>query len=94
MTQTSTVESVGVAFLGAPFVGILAERVFGYVKMEEGTSVVGHDSVNEKNANALGYALFYTTVIPWAITILQHCVLQITFNQDSKREGKKHELMK
>eukprot|EP00923_Selenidium_pygospionis_P032235 GHVN01056913.1.p1 GENE.GHVN01056913.1~~GHVN01056913.1.p1 ORF type:complete len:680 (-),score=50.32 GHVN01056913.1:1158-3197(-) len=82
-------ESAGGALLGAPFVGIFAERMFGYVTHDSENIAVEMlgDETRSANAYALSRAMLLTTVLPWIITLLCYGVLHFTLKHDrTKRE--------
>ncbi|KAL6858857.1 hypothetical protein ACP4OV_017859 [Aristida adscensionis] len=69
------------ASFGAPVVGILAERVFGYRPAASGTST-GSD---RENAAALGKAMFAEIAVPAAICCLTYPALYWTYPADRRR---------
>ncbi|KAF8650183.1 hypothetical protein HU200_064038 [Digitaria exilis] len=70
-----------VGSFGAPIVGILAERVFGY-RASGGTSA---RAAHRENAAALGKAVFVGTAVPAIICSLTYTALYCTYPADRRR---------
>ncbi|KAI3436365.1 hypothetical protein D9Q98_002418 [Chlorella vulgaris] len=68
-----------IAACAAPFVGLLAERLFGF----SGSGTVTHDRERDlANAAALGNALLAFLVVPWTLTLLLYSGLHLTYKTD------------
>lgn len=66
------------AALGAPLVGVLAEN-FGY----KGTvNVTGIRDIDLNNARALGDALLFWLLVPWALCLLLYSLIHCTYPKD------------
>lgn len=77
--------SFGACF-GAPFVGYLADNVFGY----EAATVQVADMPTvqrEQNAEALAHAMLFLTSIPWVICFLFYTMTHFTYRADIARAG-------
>lgn len=70
------------AAMGAPLVGILAERAFGFT----GTAEVGSDlEENVRKARSLGNALLVFTAVPWTLCAFFFSGLHWTYRRDKQR---------
>lgn len=76
-----TIDGSFAALLGAPMVGLLAEKVFGYHQTQE---LVEHMPIVQRqlNAQALGQALSACCILPWLICFLCFGFLHNTYGQD------------
>jgi MFS family permease len=71
-----------VAAMGAPLVGLLAERAFGF----SGGAAVGDDpSENLAKARSLGSALLIFSAVPWALCAVFFSGLHWTYPRDRER---------
>lgn len=72
------------AFLGAPVVGLLAERFFEY---HPSTQQVADMPTSQKteNARALSKAMLFCTVGPWILCLLSYSFLHFTYGRDIVR---------
>lgn len=77
---------MGAAVLGAPLVGFLSERVFGYIKLSHGLNVTGLTTDRLSNARALSLSMLCMTVGPWMANFVVYCILHKTYKKD-KRNG-------
>lgn len=73
------VEGIVGGSLGAPMVGFLAERVYGYKPMP----FLHIDPViKTRNSSALAYAMTWLTVIPWILSLIVYAGLHYTYGAD------------
>ncbi len=71
----------GIAALGAPLVGILAERWFGWdASSTGGTS----KTADLKNADALSSALLLCMLVPWFLCFIFYTFLHLTYPADKE----------
>ncbi|CAK0787030.1 hypothetical protein CVIRNUC_010246 [Coccomyxa viridis] len=72
-----------IAACGAPLVGILAERLFGF----KGAAELDPEDVdmNTKKALALGNALLVCMAVPWALCVIIYSGLHWTYPRDKAR---------
>ncbi|CAL8464814.1 g4349 [Coccomyxa elongata] len=72
-----------IAACGAPLVGILAERVFGF----KGAAEIDPADVDQNlgKARALGNALLCCMAIPWALCVIIYSGLHYTYPRDKRR---------
>ncbi|CEM11781.1 unnamed protein product [Vitrella brassicaformis CCMP3155] len=80
----SACDITAAALLGAPLVGILSENVFGYEKTTQKIADMD-ERLRERNAAALGKALFCTTTVPWAVCFVLYSLLHYTYPRDRVR---------
>eukprot|EP00920_Eleutheroschizon_duboscqi_P034763 GHVT01083329.1.p1 GENE.GHVT01083329.1~~GHVT01083329.1.p1 ORF type:complete len:616 (+),score=136.42 GHVT01083329.1:641-2488(+) len=80
-SMVSTCEGIGAALLGAPLVGVLSERAFGYVA-PGGVAAGEASAVRLGNAWALSYALLCLSVVPWIGNLAAYGVLHCTYKND------------
>jgi MFS family permease len=74
-----------IAAAGAPLVGILAEKGFGF----HGDAAIGADPVeNEKKARSLGSALLLFTALPWLFCAIFFSGLHWTYPRDREKARK------
>lgn len=73
------------ALFGAPVVGLLSERVFGYQSLTAADSMEHAAAVKERNMLALKYSMLWGTVPPWLICALLFSMLHWTYGADVKR---------
>lgn len=70
------------AAFATPFVGLLSERFFGF----SGASTVSGDiAVDRANAIALGNALLFFLVVPWALCLVAYSFLHWTYPEDKRQ---------
>ncbi|KAL8274003.1 hypothetical protein Esti_002092 [Eimeria stiedai] len=93
----STTEAVGAAALGAPLVGLLSDKTFGYIPVKRVGAPHGgpHRAAPpssgappeeaSQNAEALSKALLLTTVGPWMLAVCLYFVLMLTYKADTCR---------
>lgn len=74
-------EGASGAFFGAPGVGFLVERVFGYIKTDVPVSQLP-EVVRQRNAAALGKALLTCTAVPWVISFVLYGLIHLTYGPD------------
>ncbi|BDA50407.1 hypothetical protein COCOBI_16-0830 [Coccomyxa sp. Obi] len=72
-----------IAACGAPLVGILAERVFGF----KGAAEIDPGDVDQNlgKARALGNALLCCMAVPWALCVIIYSGLHYTYPRDKRR---------
>eukprot|EP00927_Polykrikos_kofoidii_P065235 TRINITY_DN61019_c0_g1_i1.p1 TRINITY_DN61019_c0_g1~~TRINITY_DN61019_c0_g1_i1.p1 ORF type:complete len:528 (+),score=44.01 TRINITY_DN61019_c0_g1_i1:74-1657(+) len=70
------------ALFGAPVVGLLAERVFGYRKMDSGSTEFNDVTSRDANADALLSAMLWCTLLPWTICFCFYTMLHCTYQKD------------
>ena len=73
-----------VASFGAPVVGILAERVFGY-RPQAAAGGASPQAADRENAAALGKAIFAEIAVPATICCLAYSALYWTYPADRRR---------
>ncbi|XP_025804591.1 uncharacterized protein LOC112883507 [Panicum hallii] len=73
-----------VASFGAPVVGILAERVFGY-RPRAASGGASAQAADRRNAAALGKAIFAEIAVPATICCVAYSALYWTYPADRKR---------
>ena len=79
----AAIEGVFSALVGAPLVGWLAEHTFGYRQPEQGVSLEEMEpAMRTANAQALGQALFYMTLVPWVICLVLYTLIHLTYPGD------------
>mmetsp|Transcript_8005 Transcript_8005/g.17304 ORF Transcript_8005/g.17304 Transcript_8005/m.17304 type:complete len:540 (-) Transcript_8005:112-1731(-) len=90
-------EGSAAALLGAPAVGFLAERVFGYSvlpsaghaslgKLHDGSSQAAMEELaNDRNVHALGSALATATSVPWLICLVLFTFMHWSYPRDKDR---------
>lgn len=71
---------MGISALGAPLVGVLAERWFGW----ESSSQRETTGADLKNAQALSNALLLCMVVPWFLSFVCYSGLHITYPRDKE----------
>mmetsp|Transcript_103349 Transcript_103349/g.178484 ORF Transcript_103349/g.178484 Transcript_103349/m.178484 type:complete len:195 (+) Transcript_103349:2-586(+) len=71
------------ALFGAPVVGFLAERVFHYREVRE--VEFADEELKHSNAEALGSALLWGALPPWALCLCAYTVLHCTYARDVAR---------
>ncbi|OMP04090.1 Major facilitator superfamily [Corchorus olitorius] len=77
-------ESILASF-APPIVGILAERVYGYKPVTQGSSDSMEIETDRENAASLAKALYAATGIPMAICCLIYSLLYCTYPRDRER---------
>ncbi|KAL8444981.1 hypothetical protein Emed_005950 [Eimeria media] len=81
----SCLEGVGAATLGAPIVGYMCEKVFGYVKPAHGQHLQNPpEAIRLGNAQAIAFAMLSMTVGPWLLNVLAYGILHLTYKFDSR----------
>jgi hypothetical protein len=78
------------AICGAPVVGMLAERTFGYVPAS-GQVRDMIPQLRNKNQEALGKAMMLMTIAPWVICLLVWSFLHILYPKDLERIARARE---
>ena len=71
---------MGISALGAPLVGVLAERWFGW----DASSQEEAAGADLKNARALGNALLLCMVLPWFLSFVCYSGLHLTYPRDKE----------
>lgn len=71
---------MGISALGAPLVGVLAERWFGWDASAQGEAA----GADLKNAQALSNALLLCMVVPWFLSFVCYSGLHITYPRDKE----------
>ncbi|CAE8595894.1 unnamed protein product [Polarella glacialis] len=90
MAWDAALEGSMAALFGAPAVGFLSERVFGY-KLETGLDVGGsnaslaNDLEQANNTRALGLALVWATSGPWLLCLSLYTFLHWSYPKDRAR---------
>uniref|UniRef100_A0A0G4I086 Major facilitator superfamily (MFS) profile domain-containing protein n=1 Tax=Chromera velia CCMP2878 TaxID=1169474 RepID=A0A0G4I086_9ALVE len=83
----------GMALLGAPVVGVLAEKIFGYESAADETAVRHHpgaaphemaEPLRNSNCEALARALLVMTAGPWLMAAVLYCLLHATVKPDKR----------
>lgn len=70
----------GLAALGAPLVGLLAERWFGWDASSQGSAT----TADPKNADALSSALLLCMIVPWFLCFVFYTFLHLTYPADKE----------
>eukprot|EP01068_Selenidium_serpulae_P020438 Selendium_serpulae@DN847_c0_g1_i1.p1 len=78
------VEGAIASLLGAPLVGILAEKCFGYVPTTDLVSQMPEE-LRLNNATALGKSLLLVTAVPWTISLFFYSGMHLTYGRDAQR---------
>ena len=79
-------EGVSAACFGAPVVGLLAERYFGYEPSRPGEPFARLNRlVRAANARALGSAMCWMTVVPWLVCFCIYSTIGWTYPRDRDR---------
>ncbi|KAK9820276.1 hypothetical protein WJX72_008508 [[Myrmecia] bisecta] len=73
-----------VAAFATPFVGLLAEKVFGFDGIAEKT---GDRETDLRKAHALGSALLCFMAIPWTCCFILYSGLHLTYPRDRRRQA-------
>ena len=66
----------------SPIVGILAQRVFGYKPIPEGSTDLQQIDVNKENATSVAKALYVAIAIPTAMCCFAYYFLYCTYPRD------------
>jgi len=77
-----TIDGAFAALLGAPMVGHLAEKVFGYSPSSDLIAAMPPDQ-RQQNATALCHALMWCCSVPWLICLICYGFLHVTYGQDA-----------
>ena len=84
------VEGASASIFGAPVVGLLAEKVFGYTPRRGEVGALG-EAVKARNAAALAHAMLYMTVVPWICCFLLYNLVVYTYGPDRDAVRKQSE---
>lgn len=83
MAWESAMEGAIASFLGNAAVGFLAQNLFGFNLADEGEAT--------SNAEALGKALAFTSVLPWLLCLMCYIFLHWAFPYDRRKLQKEKE---
>ena len=85
VSANAAIEGVFASLLGAPLVGYIAERHYGYITPPAGVSIGQMEpSTRQVNAAALGASLFSMTIWPWLACVLLYTLAHWTFPHDRR----------
>eukprot|EP00923_Selenidium_pygospionis_P049283 GHVN01084914.1.p1 GENE.GHVN01084914.1~~GHVN01084914.1.p1 ORF type:complete len:605 (+),score=102.26 GHVN01084914.1:91-1905(+) len=71
------------SMFGAPLVGLLAEKAFGYQSSTLPVSEMD-PLLRRTNADALSKALLCVTTIPWSVSLVFYSLMHITYGADAR----------
>eukprot|EP00922_Rhytidocystis_sp_ex-Travisia-forbesii_P069363 GHVS01103504.1.p1 GENE.GHVS01103504.1~~GHVS01103504.1.p1 ORF type:complete len:186 (-),score=61.41 GHVS01103504.1:27-584(-) len=81
--QVVAIEGTFAAIFGAPLVGVLSEKVFGYEKTSQFVADMP-DDLRLQNANALATSLSLLTIIPWCLSFFLYACLYFSYAHDQR----------
>ena len=74
---------------GAPIVGYLAEKTFGYVRTEAPINLMPQE-IREENLKAIGGAATVVMVVPWSTCFLIYGIIYFTYPTDRRNKSSKY----